>query len=208
MYEELCWINSFIGSGAYKPNWGQRYFAELVNPVPRTLWPDKPMIGLDYAVVRGQAYQEDGTVTATVSTGMIGQGVVNFGRVLGPIFAAFLMSLWAAVLARLDLCGQKIGRIPLFALGLILTFNLGRDITLLTLYTFTFGAAIVWWLEKRGRGQFAQPDLDAIQPRVRLSRFERRQAAKLARRNGQSQPQPAVTLTSPVIGGTKTGPSD
>jgi hypothetical protein len=79
---------------------------------------------------------------------MIGQGVVNFGPVLGPAFAALLMSLWAALLARLDLHGAETGHIALYALGMILTFNLGRDITLITLYTFFFGWVIVWWLRR------------------------------------------------------------
>ena len=149
MYEELCWINTFIKDGSFNPPTGQEYWAELVNPIPRTLWPGKPLIGLDYAAARGQTWdQGEGGVAATISTGMIGQGVVNFGRILGPAFAALLMSLWAAALARLDLEGQRVGRIPLYALGLILTFNLGRDITLITLYTFIFGSAIVWWLER------------------------------------------------------------
>lgn len=149
MYEELCWINTFIKDGTYQPKWGQEYFAEIANPIPRTLWPGKPMIGLDYAAARGQDWnQGEGGVGATISTGMIGQGVINFGRIPGPAFAALLMSLWAAGLARLDLEGQKVGRIPLYALGLILTFNLGRDITLITLYTFVFGSVIVWWLER------------------------------------------------------------
>ena len=157
MFEELCWINTFIEVGTYKPNWGERYFAELVNPIPRSLWPGKPLIGLDYAIARGQAYREDGTVTGTISTGMIGQGVVNFGRVFGPAFAAFLMSLWAAILARLDLTGHRIGRLPLYAFGLVLTFNLGRDITLIILYAFVFGVATLWCLEH----YFQQPKMTA-----------------------------------------------
>lgn len=152
MFEELCWINTLIASGDYHPNWGQRYFSELVNPIPRTLWPGKPMIGIDYALARGQGYENadagDAGVGATLSTGMIGQGVVNFGHVLGPAFAAFLMSLWIAIMSRLDLQGQRPGRLPLFALGLIMTFNLGRDITFLTLYTFVFGAMVIWFAER------------------------------------------------------------
>ncbi len=153
MYQELCWINTFITEGSYKPNWGRRYFAELVNPIPRSYWPGKPLIGVDYAILRGQqignkiASDENAGIGASVTTGMIGQGVVNYGRVFGPAFAALLMSLWVAVLARLDLRGDSIGRIPLYGLGLILTFNLGRDITLMTLYTFVFGALIVWLLD-------------------------------------------------------------
>src|SRR5665213_1076080 len=150
MYEELCWINTFMKNGTYNPNWGTRYFAELVNPIPRALWHGKPMIGIDYAIARGQAGGQSGEagVYATISTGMIGQGVVNFGRILGPAFAALLMSFWLAILARLDLQIYELGRLPLYALGLILTFNLGRDITLITLYPFVFGAMGIWWLER------------------------------------------------------------
>jgi hypothetical protein len=184
MFEELCWINTFMENGTYNPNWGARYFEELANPVPRALWPGKPMIGLDYAEARGQAYQDDGTVTATISTGMIGQGVVNFGRIFGPAFAAFLMGLWAAMLANLDLNGEKIGRIPLYALGLILTFNLGRDITFITLYTFAFGSMVVWWL---GRRASPQPTTNAGEESVyqnRPTKLQRRRAARKNRRVG------------------------
>jgi hypothetical protein len=41
---------------------------------------------------------------------------------------------------------QKTGRLLLYMLGLVLTFNLGRDITLITLYPFLFGYVMltVW----------------------------------------------------------------
>lgn len=150
MYEELCWISTFIDNGTYKPNWGARYFAEIVNPIPRGLWPGKPLIGIDYAIARGHGQADDtqGGVNTTISTGFIGQGVVNFGRVLGPMAAALLMSLWVVFLARLDLNVHALGRLPLYSLGLILTFNLGRDITLITLYPFVFGSLAVWWLDR------------------------------------------------------------
>jgi len=188
MYEELCWINTFIQQGTYNPNWGSRYFAELVNPIPRALWPGKPLIGIDYAMARGQSGGEAGEagVYATISTGMIGQGVVNFGRVLGPAAAALLMSFWVVMLARLDLHIHELGRLPLYALGIILTFNLGRDITLITLYPFAFGALLVWWFERRRSrvplkpGQRALPKTTrtglksggmAVRPSLRPRRF-------------------------------------
>lgn len=153
MFEELGYINYFIANGTYKVNWGQRYFAELVNPVPRVLWPDKPMIGIDYALARGMGYgnqdASSGGVAASISTGMIGQGVVNFGRILGPIASALLMAIWVAVLARQDLMGQDIGHLLLYAIGLALTFNMGRDITLLVLYPFVFGWLLLWWNNRR-----------------------------------------------------------
>lgn len=145
MFEELCWINQFIDEGTYHPSWGRRYFAEIVNPIPRGIWPNKPMLGIDYAIARGQGAEGgEAGVVATVTTGMIGQGVVNFDKFFGPISAAFLMALWVSVLARIDFCGELVGNISLYIIGLVLTFNLGRDISFITLYMFCFGALIVW----------------------------------------------------------------
>jgi hypothetical protein len=156
MFEELGWINKFIDDGRYTVNNGGRYFAELVNPIPRTLWRAKPMIGIDYAIARGQTFglrsdKLTGGVGATISTGMIGQGIVNFGPFFGVLAAALLMAIWAAILARQDLKGDKTGRLLLYMLGMVLTFNLGRDITLLTLYPFVFGSVMLFmWSKANG----------------------------------------------------------
>ena len=112
MYQELCYINYFIANDTYKVNWGSRYFAEIVNPIPRVLWPGKPLIGIDYAIARG-------------------------------------MAIWIAVLARQDLMGRDIGHLLLYAIGLVLTYNMGRDITLLVIYPFVFGWLLLWWNNKR-----------------------------------------------------------
>jgi len=143
MFEELGYINLFIDKGTYQVNWGARYFAEAVNPIPRVLWPGKPLIGIDYAIARGMAYgnqsSSSGGVVASISTGMIGQGVVNFGQIFGPVAAALLMAVWVAVLAHQDYKGSDIFHMFLYAIGLVLTFNMGRDITLLVIYPFIFG---------------------------------------------------------------------
>jgi hypothetical protein len=82
-----------------------------VNPIPRGLWKDKPLIGIDYAIARGQLFvgqrEGDAGVGATISTGMIGQGVVNFGPFFGVLAAALLMAFWVAILARQDLKGES-----------------------------------------------------------------------------------------------------
>ena len=171
MFEELAWIRALESSGLYTPKPGQRYFAELVNPIPRGLWKNKPMIGLDYALARGQAaVGPSGETTATISTGMIGQGAVNFGPFFGPVAAAALMALWVAVLTRQDLLGANPGRMILYGTGFILTFNLGRDITLLVLYPFVFGLILfhgwMWWRSRQGGGQKAGHDRRA-QPLAR-----------------------------------------
>jgi hypothetical protein len=164
MYQELCYINYFVDNGTYKVNWGTRYFAEIVNPIPRILWPGKPMIGIDYAIARGMAYgnldAKSGGIAASISTGMIGQGVVNFGGFLGPIASAFLMAVWVALLARLDLMGYRIGYLMLYGLGLVLTYNMGRDITLLILYPLVFGWILLnWYYKKKGTVQPGEPAL-------------------------------------------------
>jgi len=161
MFEELGYINLFIDKGTYQVNWGERYFAEAVNPIPRKLWPGKPMIGLDYAVARGMSYGSQGSssggVAASISTGMIGQGVVNFGGILGPIAAAFLMAIWVAVLTRQDLLGSDIFHMMLYAIGIVLTFNMGRDITLLIIYPFLFGWLLLNFYNRYLKPREARP---------------------------------------------------
>jgi hypothetical protein len=160
MFSELGYMNDYMSKGTYNPNWGERYFAEAVNMVPRVLWKGKPTIGIDYAIARGfgteAANDANAGVTASIATGMIGQGVVNFGRFLGPIAAALLMSIWVSVLARQDLMGRDPARLLLYAVGLILTFNMGRDITLLVLYPYVFG-----WLLVLAKNWYDQKDKES-----------------------------------------------
>jgi hypothetical protein len=155
MLAELAWINSFIDKGTFAINYGTRYWSELVNPIPRALWPDKPYIGIDYALARGQGYggfgESSAGVGATISTGLIGQGVTNFGTFFGVLASALLMALWVAFLARQDLKGEKMGRMLLFFIGCVLTFNLGRDITLITLYPILFGYTLLFIWSKTHR---------------------------------------------------------
>lgn len=155
MLSELCWMNALIDLGAYDPNWGQRYLAEVAQVVPRTIWANKPTIGIDYAIARG--FGGTGTtdgpdnaagVVATVATGMIGQGVANFGPLFGVLATALLMALWTRILAGLWLRRFELVRFLLFAVGCGLTFNMGRDITLLVLWPFVFGYIGVVLLEK------------------------------------------------------------
>lgn len=151
MFSELGYLNLFLDEGTYDPPWGMRYYAELANVIPRGLWENKPTIGVDYAIARGFGTDDKddagGGINASIATGMIGQGVVNFGRYLGPMAAALLMALWVAILARQDLRGNDPARLLLCGIGMILTFNIGRDITLLVLYPFLFGWLLILALD-------------------------------------------------------------
>jgi len=164
MIQELCFANAYIGSGAASPAYGGRYLNELLNVVPRVIWPSKPLIGIDYAKWRGlEDPNSDLGVSATISTGMIGGGILNFGPFFGPMAAGIIMALWTGVLIRWWQQRNSLLRLMLFMLGAGLTFNLGRDITLLVLwpviFAYVFVRLIEIWTMKGSRAvpQVAQP---------------------------------------------------
>jgi hypothetical protein len=166
MIQELCFANAYIGSGAASPAYGGRYLNELLNVIPRVIWPSKPLIGIDYAKWRGlEDPNSEFGVVATVSTGMIGGGVLNFGQFFGPMAAAVIMALWTALLMRWWQQRNWLPRLVLFMLGAGLTFNLGRDITLLVLWPVVFAYCFVRlveiWTTRRVR---AAPRLRKQQP--------------------------------------------
>jgi hypothetical protein len=73
---------------------------------------------------------------------------VNFGRFFGVVAAAGLFALWAAFLSRLWVQRASPLRFALFAIGLGLTFNTGRDLTFLVLFPFAFGYLAVLAYER------------------------------------------------------------
>jgi len=161
MIQELCYVNAYLDSGNTSPAYGARYLNELLNFVPRVIWPSKPMIGIDYAKWRGfesmsESAEGELGVVATVSTGMIGGGVLNFGQILGPVAAGILMALWTGLLIRWWKQRRSLLRFLLFMLGAGLTFNLGRDITLLVLWPLVFAyffirLAEIWATKRFGK---------------------------------------------------------
>lgn len=151
MASELMHITTFIHSGLMDVNYGANYLAHFANIIPRAIWPEKPLVGIDYAIARGfGGATNDLGVFATISMGMIGQGVANFGSFLGPAVAGVLMAAWVGILSRLREYGGM-PRTALFLIGLGITFNLGRDLTPLVLFPFIFGLMGVWLLDKLER---------------------------------------------------------
>ncbi|MGE5213973.1 MAG: hypothetical protein ACM3NN_09805 [Nitrospirota bacterium] len=148
MIQELCYADAYLASGAAPPSYGGRYLNELLNVIPRVVWPSKPLIGIDYAKWRGlgDANSELGVV-ATISTGVIGGGVLNFGPFFGPIAAGIIMALWTGLLVRWWQQRSSLPRLMLFMLGAGLTFNLGRDITLLVLWPVVFAYFFIRLIE-------------------------------------------------------------
>ena len=123
MFSELGYINRFFEDGTYAPHMGRSLFCRGGERYSQSYYGKaNPLVGLDYAIARGLAADSRygsyaAGVTASISTGMIGQGVVNFGGFFGPIAAALLMSIWVSILARQDLMGSAPARLMLYAVG-------------------------------------------------------------------------------------------
>jgi hypothetical protein len=158
MIEELCFVNAYLDSGETSPAYGARYLNELLNFVPRAIWPSKPLLGIDYAMWRGfESNEGDLGVSTTVAAGMIGGGVLNFGQILGPVAASILMAIWTGLLIRWWEQRKSLLRFGLFMVSASLTFNLGRDITLLVLWPVIFAYFFIRLAEIWAAKRFAQP---------------------------------------------------
>jgi oligosaccharide repeat unit polymerase len=166
MIQELCFVNVYLGTGGTSPAYGGRYLNELINFIPRVIWPSKPLIGFDYAKWRGLENMDNETgINATISSGMIGGGVLNFGQIFGPVAAAILMALWIGLLIRWWEQRQSLLRLVLFMLGAGLTFNLGRDISLLVLWPVVFAYCFVRLAEIWAKPRVRQlPQLPTVAP--------------------------------------------
>jgi len=174
MIQELCFANAYIGSGAASPAYGERYLNELLNVIPRAIWSSKPLVGIDYAKWRGlEDPQSDLGVSATISTGMIGGGVLNFGPFLGPVAAGIIMALWTGLLIRWWQQRDSLLRLMLFMLGAGLTFNLGRDITLLVLWPVVFAYCLVRLIEIWTAKRYpAVPQITTQSPKFASANFQ------------------------------------
>ncbi|MDD7986902.1 O-antigen ligase [Lentisphaera marina] len=153
MFKELCYINEFINRGDIELKWGQGYLAQALNIVPRAIWPNKPAIGIDYSLLRGATLSSENEVSHTVSLGLIGQGVIEFGQYLGCFVVAWLLSIWSYFLSHFWHKRYNILYLTLFLVGLSLSFNCGREITLLVLFPFIFGFIFLKFYEKQSRSR-------------------------------------------------------
>ncbi|MBW4518943.1 MAG: hypothetical protein KME16_04475 [Scytolyngbya sp. HA4215-MV1] len=152
MAVELFYINQFYDQGQVQLQYGFDYLADFLNFIPRAIWPEKPILGLQYNLLRGfGSSRGDIGVFATIASGFIGRGVLNFGPWLGPIAPALLLALWSALLSRFWSQRYSVLRLCLFLMGLGITPNLGRDITLLVIWPMIFGYGLVRFLEHLDR---------------------------------------------------------
>jgi oligosaccharide repeat unit polymerase len=151
MPEELIYINRYQSDGRLEPEMGYEYFAQAVNFVPRFIWPGKPFPGEKFAALRVGYFQ--GAVAATVSNGLIGQGVQNFGPLAGPLAPALILALLARWMCLMPRHGAPFLRASLVIFLMAIIPNLGRDITLLNLWPAIFGVAGAMFWERTASGR-------------------------------------------------------
>src|SRR5258707_8880536 len=96
---------------------------------------------------------------------MMSGGFLNFGAIFGQIAAAIIMAIWTGLLIRWWEQRKSLLRLVLFMVSAGLTFNLGRDITLLVLWPVIFSYFFVRLAEIWATKRFAQlPQLATIAP--------------------------------------------
>ncbi len=114
--------------------WGETYFAQAINPIPRFLWPGKPKLdaGLQLAHLQGQLI--DGEPRLTVAPGAIGEMYWNFG-----VPGILVLSGMAGAAACLwDKFGRRhensLPHFLVFACGLGIIFASGRSFNMSNFY--------------------------------------------------------------------------
>jgi len=169
MIEELVLIDQFMARGQLDPNLGYDYLVHVLNVVPRAIWPGKPKLSQDYTMLRGQGNEDSGWLNATISTGIIGQGVMNFGRVAGPVAAGFILSFYARFLVAQYLRRSSFWRLAVFMVGVGLIPGLGREFTLLVLWPVVIGWGAVVWYEKQVKQLLVTDDKSGDKAHVGVS---------------------------------------
>jgi hypothetical protein len=133
MFRELLYISSIVPEKTgYK--YGHTYYVQAVNPIPRALWPSKPVgdAGLELAKHRGMV--AGGDAYLTVSPGLLGEMYWNFGVFgIGGLsgLLGYLAKSWDRVR---PYSAQSILAFTVFAAGLAIIFLSGRSINMATLY--------------------------------------------------------------------------
>lgn len=133
MFRELLYIVDVVPD-PLEYRLGRTYYVQLVNPIPRAIWPDKPIddAGLELAKVKGMVAHGDAYLT--VSPGLLGEMYWNFGLLgIGMLSAVlgYLAKSWDRIR---HLAERSIIAFTVFAAGLAVIFLSGRSINMSTLY--------------------------------------------------------------------------
>ena len=135
MFRELLFLTTRVPS-QIDYLWGMSYYTQLVNPIPRFLWPDKPKAdaGLLLAIAGGEVDARTGEAYLTRSPGLIGEMYWNFG-VIGILalsaFGGWLVRSWDEMRCQAD---DHAFTFFVYCAGLAALFLFGRSFNLHTLF--------------------------------------------------------------------------
>jgi oligosaccharide repeat unit polymerase len=127
MFRELLFVMRETEHGM-PLQWGATYFTQLVNPIPRAIWPGKPVA--DAGLILARAYgavDKNGEPTMTNSPGFLGEAWLNFG-ILGllvvPAIAGVIVRAWDGLF---PLASRSLPAFLIYAGGLATILASGRS---------------------------------------------------------------------------------
>jgi oligosaccharide repeat unit polymerase len=146
MFRELLFSDSkFPAEADYL--YGYSYYVQLVNPIPRFLWPDKPKLGTDILMANMYgAVNSEGEAFLTISPGLIGEMYLNFGWpgiIVLSAFGGWLVKGWD-VIPRLF--AHSLPALMYFSGGLGVLFIMGRSFTMNMFYGLMSLALLAWFI--------------------------------------------------------------
>jgi oligosaccharide repeat unit polymerase len=134
MYRELLFIIRSEHDGLPLER-GMTYFTQLVNPIPRAIWPSKPVA--DAGLILARAYgavDRFGEPTMTTSPGFLGEAYLNFGFLgilIVPAVAGVIVRAWDRLL---PLAATSLPAFMVYAAGLATMYESGRSFNMSAFY--------------------------------------------------------------------------
>ena len=165
MFRELLFV-ARAEDGGMSPQYGLTYFTQLVNPIPRAIWPSKPVADAGLILAREYgALDKNGEPTMTVSPGFLGEAYLNFsflGILIVPAAAGVLVKAWDLLL---PVASRSLPAFLVYATGLATIYASGRSFNLSAFYGLL--ALFVLLITVERMGLIAVPNRPAHIPPLR-----------------------------------------
>jgi oligosaccharide repeat unit polymerase len=154
MFRELLFIRQKVPA-QLDYQYGYVYYVQIVNPVPRFLWPEKPTLdtGLLMADLYGDVDERTGEAHLTVSPGLIGEMYLNFGwiGILGlSAFGGWLVRGWDRLAEQ---NADSLVTMVYYVGGLAVLFIMGRSFTMNMFYGLMSFALLAWVVQRMSSHQ-------------------------------------------------------
>src|SRR5580704_3493769 len=157
MFRELLFVIHAEDHGM-SPQYGMTYFTQLVNPIPRAIWPGKPVA--DAGLILARAYGavwKDGEPTMTIAPGFLGEAYMNFaflGLLIVPAAAGVIVRSWDRLL---PMALKSLPALLVYATGLARIYASGRSVNFSTFYGLFALFALLIAIDKMRRSKSGPP---------------------------------------------------